>query len=87
MRFAATSAGTCTIMTVRDKEGVEMQKCKQCQKTYDIKETKRIFGDVWWANIYCCAQCYTKSCIANVSQPKICQHGYLGKCPVCSYYE
>ena len=38
-----------------------MQKCKFCQRDYDIKETKRIFGDVWWAGIYCTAQCYTKS--------------------------
>jgi len=38
-----------------------MQKCKFCQKDYDVKETKRIFGDVWWVGVYCTAQCYTKS--------------------------
>ena len=38
-----------------------MQVCKFCQKHYDVKETKRIFGDMWWAIIYCTAQCYTKS--------------------------
>ena len=38
-----------------------MQKCKFCQKVYDVKETKRIFGDVWWVGVYCTAQCYTKS--------------------------
>ena len=38
-----------------------MRICEQCQKVYDPKETKRVFGDVWWASIYCSAQCYTKA--------------------------
>jgi len=38
-----------------------MQVCKFCQRHYDVKETKRIYGDTWWAPIYCTAQCYTES--------------------------
>ena len=33
--------------------------CKQCQKEYSIKETKRVFGDTWWKSSFCSAQCYT----------------------------
>jgi len=42
-----------------------MQICKFCQKSYDVKETKRVFGDMWWIYIYCSAQCYTKDQVVN----------------------
>lgn len=44
-----------------------MQVCKFCQKHYDVKETKRIFGDTWWAGIYCTAQCYTKGRVVTTT--------------------
>ena len=44
-----------------------MQVCKFCQRHYDVKETKRIFGDTWWAPIYCTAQCYTKGQVATTT--------------------
>ena len=47
-----------------------MQVCKFCQKHYDVKETKRIFGDTWWAGIYCTAQCYTKGQVVTTTTDK-----------------
>ena len=35
-------------------------RCKICGKKYDINETIRVYGDMWWAGQYCSAQCYTK---------------------------
>lgn len=36
-------------------------KCKQCGKEYEYKETKRIYGDMYWIGKYCCAFCYTQA--------------------------
>ena len=38
-------------------------KCKNCGNEYDIKETKRAYGDMNWINNMCSAQCYTKSIV------------------------
>ena len=47
-----------------------MQVCKFCQKHYEVKETKRIFGDTWWAPIYCTAQCFTKGRLVTTTIDK-----------------
>jgi len=35
--------------------------CKICEKEYDLKETKRVYGDASWTNGICSAGCYTIS--------------------------
>lgn len=40
-------------------------KCKYCDKEYSRSETIRVYGDMWWTSLYCCAQCYTKAYVAK----------------------
>ena len=64
-----------------------MQICKQCQKVYNPKETKRVFGDVWWASIYCTAQCYTTA--MNINKGRVAKDKHEEEMSLVSknYYE
>ena len=45
------------------KKKAVMGKCRYtaCGKEYNVTETKRVFGDCFWTELYCSAQCYTNA--------------------------
>ena len=51
-----------------------MTTCQQCGKQYDPKETKRVYGDTWWKNTVCSAQCYTARVMAAVRKDQSYYH-------------